>query len=198
MGCLPGIELSDLVPTRMASGSLRLQPGSESPLSKAEGRCLCGAVRYEVLAQPARVTFCHCRFCQRSTGSAYLVEPVFAQQDFRVTSGTAKTYEHISEGSGKKVYIHFCAECGTKLYLTFERFAGAVGVYGGTFDDPNWFELTRQNSKHIYLDAAQRGAIIPAGVSTFREHATTPDGRAIAPMVFAEPTPVEEARRRRP
>ncbi len=83
------------------------------------------------------------------------------------------------------VDVHFCAHCGTKLFLTFERFA-AVGVYGGTFDDPNWFERSATNSRHIFLSAAQRGTIVPAGISAFEQHATTNDGQPIKPTVFAE------------
>ncbi len=96
-------------------------------------------------------------------------------------------YTHISEGSGKEVYIHFCANCGTKLYLTFERFKDVVGVLGGTFDDPNWLEITPENSKHIFLGVAQHGTVIPAQVSTFIKHATEVDGTPIAPTVFDLP-----------
>ena len=153
----------------------------------AEGGCLCGKVRYEVRSSPTRVTLCHCRFCQRATGSAYLVEPIFDEADFAVTRGDARIYEHISQGSGKRVYIHFCATCGTKLYLTFERFADVVGVFGGTFDDPNWFERTPANSKHIFLSVAQHGTVIPHGVNTFPEHAMTNEGAPIEPTVLSEP-----------
>jgi hypothetical protein len=41
------------------------------------------------------------------------------------------------------------------LFLAFERF-GFFGVYGGTFDDPDWFERT-QISRHIFLDSRSRG-----------------------------------------
>ena len=50
-----------------------------------EGGCLCGTVRYATKDDPVRVTFCHCRFCQRATGSAYLVEPIFRATE---TDGT--------------------------------------------------------------------------------------------------------------
>lgn len=150
-----------------------------------KGGCLCGAVHYQVGKPPLRVTMCHCRFCQRATGGAYMVEPVFARQDFATTKGTPATYDHISEGSGKTVNIHFCATCGTKLFLGFERFPDVVGVYGGTFDDPDWFERSAQNSKHIFLDVALKGTVVPAGVNCFREHATDNEGNPIAPQVFS-------------
>jgi hypothetical protein len=152
-----------------------------------EGGCLCGDLRFKTTSPPIRVTICHCRFCQRATGSAYLVEPIFRRTDFEVTKGTATSYRHRSEGSGKIVNVHFCQKCGTKLYLTFERFPDVVGVYGGTFDDPNWFERSAENSRHIFLGVAQRGTVIPAGVKTFREHATTNAGEPIEPMIFDRP-----------
>ncbi len=116
-----------------------------------------------------------------------MVEPVFDARDFSMTKGNPKTYTHISEGSRKEVYVHFCDNCGTKLSLTFERFADVVGIYGGTFDDPNWFELTPENSKHIFLGVAQRGTVIPAHIDTFIEHATQDDGTPIASTVFDTP-----------
>ena len=156
-------------------------------MSDHEGGCLCGNLRYNVRSAPSRVTICHCRFCQRATGGAYLVEPIFAKSDFSIIKGKEKIYEHCSTGSGKQVYVHFCENCGTNLYLTFERFKDAVGIYGGTFDDPDWFERTPENSKHIFLSVAQRGTIIPPGINTFDEHATTNDGEPIEPHVFSEP-----------
>lgn len=131
-----------------------------------------------------RVTVCHCRFCQRATGSAFLVEPIFSSSDIRISCGKPKIYHHRSEGSGKQVNVHFCAECGTKLFLTFERFTGVTGVYGGTFDDPNWFGRSAGISKHIFLGVAQNGTVVPAGIDTFEEHATTNSGEAIEPRVF--------------
>src|SRR5947208_12467352 len=103
------------------------------------GGCICGAVQYETRSDPLRVTICHCRFCQRATGSAYMVEPVFDREHFAVTNGNPSVYELCSEGSGKAVQVHFCPTCGTKTHMTFERFPDACGIYAGTFDDPNWF-----------------------------------------------------------
>ncbi len=161
-------------------------------MTNAQGGCLCGNVRYEAGKQPTRVTVCHCKFCQRATGGAYLVEPIFNAQDFQVIKGSPKKYVHTSEGSGKEVFIYFCDTCGTKLFLTFERFADVVGVYGGTFDDPNWFDLTPENSKQIFLGVAQRGTVIPPHVNTFIGHATREDGSPITPTVFDTPQVIKQ------
>jgi hypothetical protein len=155
-------------------------------MSAHEGGCLCGNVRYAAKAEPARLTYCHCRFCQRATGSAYLVEPIFAKSEFEVTKGEPKIYRHRSESSGKIVEVHFCDNCGTKLFLTFERFPDVVGCYGGTFDDPNWFDRPAENSKHIFLNVAQHGTVIPAAINCFEEHAMANDGKPIEPHVFGE------------
>lgn len=155
-------------------------------MSAHQGGCLCGGIRYAATSDPMRVTICHCRFCQRATGSAYLVEPIFTKSDFKVTSGRPKVYRQCSEGSGKMVDIHFCAECGTKLFLTFERFPGIVGAYGGTFDDPNWFAPTAGNSRHIFLSVAQHGTVIPAGIKCFDQHSIDKAGAPVEPTVFAQ------------
>ncbi len=156
-------------------------------MTPKEGGCLCGALRYRVAAEPVRITICHCRFCQRATGTAYFVEPIFRRQDFQLVAGAPKTYRHRSESSGKMLTLHFCDTCGTKLYIAFERFPDITGVYGGTFDDPDWFERSPEISKHIFVDFAQAGTIIPPGVATYREHAWTRDGRPIEPVVYDAP-----------
>ncbi|MFT6456597.1 MAG: hypothetical protein ACJARR_002309 [Pseudophaeobacter arcticus] len=116
-----------------------------------------------------------------------MVEPVFNTADFAIVCGKPKLYTHLSEGSGKEVYVHFCDNCGTKLFLTFERFEGAVGVYGGTLDDPNWLIITPENSKHIFLGVAKKGTVIPPHFNTFEKHATENDGTPIEPTIFDRP-----------
>jgi len=144
-------------------------------MQEHEGRCLCGGIRYRVTSQPVRVTFCHCRFCQRSSGAAYAVEPIFNRSDFSIVRGTAATYQHCSEESGKILTVSFCSNCGTKMVLDFERFPDVCGVYAGTFDDPNWFSRAPEVARHIFLESAQQGTVIPAGMPAIKNtrYATT-------------------------
>jgi len=150
------------------------------------GGCLCGTVRYRVNADPLWVTACFCHFCQRATGSQGVIEPIFEIDDFTVTDGEPRRYAHVSSGSGKNVYVHFCGDCGTKTHLTFERWPDRLGVYSGTFDDPNWFEMSPDNTKYFFLDSAARGTLVPAGFRTFAHHASETDGTPIAPSVLSD------------
>ncbi|MGI9378499.1 MAG: GFA family protein, partial [Methyloligellaceae bacterium] len=56
------------------------------------GGCLCNKIRYQTKSIPIRVTICHCKFCQRGTGSASLVEPIFQRNDFSLIDGKTKVY----------------------------------------------------------------------------------------------------------
>ena len=73
------------------------------------GGCLCGRVRYVATGDPAFSGACHCRNCQRYTGSAF--EAFIAMPTASVsTTGELKTFEHPG-GSGRPVYRRFCPNC---------------------------------------------------------------------------------------
>lgn len=152
-----------------------------------QGGCLCGRIRFETTGAPDRVTVCHCRFCQRATGSAYMVEPIFARTALVLKAGTPAVHDQVSAGSGKIVHVHFCRDCGTRLWLSFERFPDAVGIYAGAFDDPCWFEIDPAVSKHIFLSVARTDTVIPANIPTFAEHTLAPDGTPQPATVFDLP-----------
>ena len=148
-------------------GSLILE-AEFSMLNVHEGGCLCGGVRYRTTANPMRVTVCHCTFCQKLTGSAYLVEPIFRRKDVALTGAAPKTYDHCSDTSHKRVTINFCERCGTTVYLDLGRFPDILGLCAGTFDDPNWFDRNPSTCRHIFTRSAQDGVVLPAGPEHFQ------------------------------
>jgi hypothetical protein len=156
-------------------------------MSVHSGGCLCGGLRYETTGEPVRVTICHCRFCQRATGAGHMVEPIFTLENFRLVRGTPHVYAHVSGGSGKQVYVHFCKACGTKLWLSFERFVGVAGVYAGTFDEPDWFEITPANAKQIFTCHARTDAVLLPHIPVYAEHAMTNEGVALPAMIYDAP-----------
>ena len=152
------------------------------------GGCLCGQIAYEVKADPLRVIFCHCKFCQKTSGSAYVIEPIFNESDFSLLKGNLSQYEHISGGSGKSVVINFCSQCGTKLFLKPARFPDKLALYAGTFEDPNWFQISPDNTVHVFTSEAMHGTILPPLIKTLEHHFMTNEGEAETPTIYEEPT----------
>jgi hypothetical protein len=116
-----------------------------------------------------------------------MVEPLFPLSELRNTRGTPATWQSRSAGSGKVVTVHFCAVCGTKLYLSFERFPNICGVYAGVFDDPDWVTVNPGNAKQIFVQEARQETILPARMACFAEHALTNDGEPRTPVLFDTP-----------
>ena len=99
---------------------------------KIEGGCLCGKVRYTADAEPAFVGVCHCKNCQKGTGTAFSVVVAIPTPALSV-QGTLQTF--VGRGdSGKATYRRFCPECGSAL-----------------IDDASWVKPGAE----IYTDSAQ-------------------------------------------
>ena len=75
------------------------------------GRCLCGAVNYQVQGEPLRAGICHCRNCKRESGSSFTSYAVWPRAAFS-SSGAFATHKGQS----------FCPACGSPLFgLTEEE-----------------------------------------------------------------------------
>lgn len=122
-----------------------------------EGGCLCGAVRYRVKAEPPRVSACHCRNCQKRTGSAFGAAGYFHEADVEFVRGEPRAYEFRSDESGRWLRNFFCPACGTTVSWTAESMPGLRGVAIGTFDDPKWL----RPSRHGWMRSAL-GWVLPA------------------------------------
>ena len=140
-----------------------------------EGGCLCGALRYTVASEPVHTIICHCTFCQKITGSAYLVEPIFRRKDV-VFSGEFSTFTHSSDYSSEAISYRHCPKCSTKVAMDIGRFEKVWGIFGGTFDDPNWFPREGDAVHHMFTRSAQRGTVLPAGVRLHETHAFAIEG----------------------
>jgi hypothetical protein len=138
-----------------------------------EGGCLCGRVRFRSNQEPLRTLACHCTFCQRVTGSSYFAESMFPMDAVSFNDGLLSHYEHISDASKKKVYVHFCTHCGTTVSLTFERWPNIRGISRGCYDDPNTVAVT----SHIWTQSAQTGTALPKDVECFAKARATLDGQ---------------------
>lgn len=165
-------------------------------MTEVTGQCLCGLVSYRMATAPSRTTICYCKFCQRATGTGHMILPVAPLADLTVTQGQPASYTLCSEGSGKKVHLHFCAKCGTKLYMTYERWPDMVGLYSGTLDDHAVISLDPATTKQIFVSSARPGTVLYASIPAFWQHATTLDGQPEPAFVLDTPMPVDAVKGR--
>ena|SRR5580698_6797018 len=102
------------------------------------GGCLCGAVRYQVAGSPLFAVLCHCRDCQRASGTGHVPVMGMPKSSFAV-QGETRNYavRHIG---GRSSVRHFCPTCGSLLFGTAEVAPEAVSIYVGTLDEPSLFQ----------------------------------------------------------
>ena len=109
---------------------------SEQPF--AQGGCLCGAVRYTVTGEPKRMAQCHCKDCQRASGTGHMSLAMFAEEDVSV-EGELGEYA-VTADSGNINTREFCPKCGSRVFSRNSGRPGIRNVAVGTADDTSWFE----------------------------------------------------------
>ncbi|SNS29019.1 GFA family protein [Tropicimonas sediminicola] len=101
-----------------------------------QGRCRCGYLTIEITAPPLMTAACHCKGCQRMSGSAYSLTAMIPAQGFRVVAG-----EPVRGGIRGPQLDHYC--CPECMSWVFTRITGGdafVNVRPTMFDDANWAE----------------------------------------------------------
>jgi hypothetical protein len=98
------------------------------------GGCGCGALRYEIAAEPFQTNDCHCRQCQRDSGTghgSYMPFPLAAA----VLQGETRSHDFIGDLGTVKRRV-FCPTCGTPVYILFPQMPDLIVVKAGTLDEP--------------------------------------------------------------
>ena len=103
------------------------------------GRCMCGDIRYELLQAPEFMGVCHCKHCQRQSGSAFSTMAGVPRESFRLLRGEPTLY-HGPADSGYDTEIGFCGRCGSPLYTLLANQSDMIYLKTGTLDETDWFE----------------------------------------------------------
>lgn len=101
------------------------------------GRCLCSAATYQSTGPVLFSAICHCRDCQRASGSGGV--PVLGVPRASFTSSGPIKQARTKGGSGQSAVRNFCMECGSLLFGTPESAPDMVTIYVGSLDDPASF-----------------------------------------------------------
>ena len=96
------------------------------------GGCLCGGVRYEIDQPLAGAGYCHCKRCQRRTGTAASLNAGIVPGSLRIVQGEELVRAYEPEGGWPKA---FCSACGSALWSINPENPDMKGVRLGTFDE---------------------------------------------------------------
>jgi hypothetical protein len=123
--------------------------------TRATGRCLCGAVTYqaEIPEKPVYAGLCHCRDCQRYTGTAFASSVMVPKAGVTI-EGELRFYASKTE-RGTTMERGFCPICGSGVLYRSDAWPDQYVLAAGTLDDPGLFKprvnlFTRSAHAHVW------------------------------------------------
>jgi len=125
-----------------------------------DGGCACGTVRYRLHAEPMFIHCCHCRDCQRETGSAFVINALVETTCLEMLSSAAEPVLTPS-ASGQGQQIWRCPACRIALWSHYHQAGPAIAfIRAGTLDDPG----TVRPDVHIYVRSKLPWVTLPGDV----------------------------------
>ena len=122
------------------------------------GSCLCLAIRYEVRVPITELRACHCRDCQKSSGTGGSVNAMIPTAALRIVQGSPRRFTVIAD-SGRTLHRFFCGDCGSPLYSRRELTPENTSLRIGTLDNAPVMKITaniwtKSARPWAYLDPA--------------------------------------------
>jgi hypothetical protein len=127
------------------------------------GGCTCGAIRYQVAAEPAVMNDCQCRQCQRDSGTGHGSYLTFVGAPVEV-SGEASFWESVGEGGTRKRRA-FCPSCGAPVYLAFPDMPQVFVATAASLDDPSRY----RPQQVLWASAAQPWDHLDPAITRFEK-----------------------------
>jgi len=131
-----------------------------------QGGCTCGFVRYRMNSKPLIVHCCHCRWCQRESGSAFALNAMIEAGRVELLRGEPERTT-IPTLSGKGQIVFRCPECRIALWSHYAGAGEAISfVRVGTLDDPDRLPP----DIHIFTASKQPWVVLPPGIPAVEEY----------------------------
>ena len=131
------------------------------------GGCTCRMVRYRLTSRPLFVHCCHCRWCQRETGTAFALNALIEAERVVLTNGSGPEVVDTPSASGKGQRISRCPACRIALWSNYAGAGDAIRfVRVGTLDDPDQLPP----DIHIFTSSKQPWVVLPAGTAAVAEY----------------------------
>jgi hypothetical protein len=131
-----------------------------------DGACTCGAVRYRMLSRPLFVHCCHCRWCQRETGSAFALNAMIEAARVQLLAGAPEpVLTPSNSGKGQKIWR--CPHCRVAVWSNYGGAGGAVHfIRVGTLLEPDRLPP----DIHIFTSSKQPWVVLPPGARAVPEY----------------------------
>ena len=131
-----------------------------------DGRCTCGSVRYRLTSRPMFVHCCHCRWCQRETGTAFALNALVESDRVQLLAGEPEVVHTPSQsGVGQKIWR--CPQCRIALWSNYGGAGDKVRfIRVGTLEEPDRFPP----DIHIYTMSKQPWVVLPPGTPAVKEY----------------------------
>ena len=131
-----------------------------------EGACTCRAVRFRMESPPMIVHCCHCRWCQRETGTAFALNAVIEADRVTLLAGAPERVDTPSQ-SGKGQVIWRCPTCRIALWSNYGGLGDLVRfVRVGTLLEPDHLPP----DVHIFTSSKQPWVVLPPAAPSFPEY----------------------------
>lgn len=129
------------------------------------GHCTCDQLRYRMMGPPLFVHCCHCRWCQRETGSAFVINAMIEADQVELLRGDVEVVvtPSLSERGQK---IARCPKCRVALWSNYAGSGDAIRfVRVGTLDEPDRLPP----EVHIFTMSKQPWVLLPPETPAFHE-----------------------------
>jgi hypothetical protein len=131
-----------------------------------EGRCDCGQVRYRLQSRPLFVHCCHCRWCQRESGSAFALNALIESDRVETLAGEPELVRTPSESGYGQLFAR-CPKCRIALWSHYAGAGPAASfVRVGTLDEPDRLPP----DLHIFTRSKLPWVVIPEGAKAVPEY----------------------------
>ena len=107
------------------------------PNFPVEGGCQCRAVRYRITAAPLGVYACHCKDCQRFSGTTHTLSMFIRRENVELMQGRLVSYDKAAD-SGRIVRTCGCGQCGARIWNEPQSSPEFYVLRPGTLDDMSW------------------------------------------------------------
>ena len=114
---------------------------------------------------PMIVHACHCRWCQRETGTAFALNALIEANRVELSSGEIEVIDTPSN-SGKGQKIARCPDCKIAVWSTYGGSDAFRFVRVGTLDDPD----AMPPDIHIFTSSKQPWVVLPEGSRAVEEY----------------------------